>query len=48
MLFGAKSKHGRGMDISDRGNGVSRMACIKHSEDSVFLSKREGSHDDGG
>jgi hypothetical protein len=25
---------------------VSRMACIKHIEDSVLLSKREGSHND--
>ena len=47
-LFGAKSGDGRGMDMDIRCNRVSRMASIKPSEDSVLLSKREGSHDDGG
>jgi len=41
-LFGAKSRDGRGMNTSGRGNRVSRTAYIKHSEDSVFLSKKEG------
>jgi hypothetical protein len=36
MLFGVKSEDGRGMNTSDRGNRVSRMASIKHSEDFVL------------
>ena len=46
-LFGAESGDGRGMDASNRANGVSRMASIKHGEDMVLLCKRKGSHNDG-
>src|SRR6267154_6609100 len=35
-LFEAKSRDGRGMNTSGRGNRVSRTAYIKHSEDSVL------------
>jgi hypothetical protein len=36
MLFEAKSEDGRGMNTSDRGNRVSRMASIRHGEDSAL------------
>jgi hypothetical protein len=35
-LFGAKSGDGRGINTSGRGNRVSRVASIKHGEDSVL------------
>jgi len=41
-LFGAKYRDGRGMNTRGRGNRVSRTAYIKHNEDSVLISKREG------
>ena len=47
-LFGVKSEDGRGMNTSNRANGVSRMASIKHRENTVLLYKREGSHDNSG
>ena len=40
--LGAKSRDGRGINTSGRGNSMSRTAYIKHNEDSVLLSKREG------
>ena len=47
--FGAKSRDGRGMNTSGRGNRVSRTAYIKHSEDSVLSNSKEGgSHNNGG
>ena len=47
--FGAKSRDGKGMNTSDRGNRVSRTAYIKHSEDSVLSnSKERGSYNNGG
>jgi hypothetical protein len=36
MLFKVKSEDGRGMNTSDRGNRVSRMASIRHGEDSAL------------
>ena len=47
-LFGAEPGYGGDMDTSCRGNGVSRMTCIKLREDVVLLSSRKRSHDDGG
>ena len=48
-LFGAKSRDGKGMNTSGRGNRVSRAAYIKHSEDSVLSnSKERGSYNNGG
>ena len=47
-LFGAESKDGRGVNISDKGNRVSGMASIKYEEDAVLLCKRVCSHDDNG
>ena len=48
-LFGAKSKDGRGMNTSGRGNRVSRTAYIKHNEDTVLSNSREkGSYNNGG
>ena len=48
-LFGAKSKDGRGMNTSGRGNRVSKTAYIKHSKDSVLSNSRErGSYNNGG
>jgi hypothetical protein len=46
MLFGAKSRDGRGMDTSNRCNGVSRVASIKHRKNGVLLSLRQRVHDD--
>ena len=45
-LFEVESGDGRGINTSNRANGVSRMANIKHGEDTVLLCKREGSHND--
>ncbi|KIK77494.1 hypothetical protein PAXRUDRAFT_166677, partial [Paxillus rubicundulus Ve08.2h10] len=39
MLFGTKSRDGRDMETSCRGNGVSRMARIKHGEDGILLDR---------
>ena len=47
-VFGAKSGDSRGVDTHSGCNRVGRMACIKPSENSVFLGSREGSHDDSG
>ena len=47
-LFGAKFRDGRDMNASSGCNRVGRMTSIKLSEDGVLLSRREGSHDDGG
>ena len=45
-LFRAKSKDGKGINTSDRGNVVSRTAYIKHSKDNVLLSESKGSQND--
>ena len=37
-LLGTKSRDGRNMETSGRGNGMSRMARIKHGEDGILLS----------
>ncbi|EGO04375.1 hypothetical protein SERLA73DRAFT_128471 [Serpula lacrymans var. lacrymans S7.3] len=47
-LLGAKSRDGRDMNTSGRGNKVSSLTCIKEVKNPVFLSRREGFHDDGG
>ena len=47
-LFGAKSEDGECMNTSCGCNGVGKMAGIKPGEDVVLLSRREGSHDNGG
>src|SRR5882757_10155780 len=48
-LFEAKSRDGKGMNTSGRGNRVSRTAYIKHSKGSVLSnSKERGSHNNGG
>jgi hypothetical protein len=47
-LFGMKSGDGGNIKTSGRGNGVSRVASIKHGEDTVLLSNKKGSHDGGG
>ena len=44
--FWSKFINDKGMDISDRGNGVSKMAYIKHSKDNVLLSKSKKSYND--
>ncbi|KIK76835.1 hypothetical protein PAXRUDRAFT_168635, partial [Paxillus rubicundulus Ve08.2h10] len=46
-LFGTKSRHGRDMETSGRGNEVSRVARIKHGEDGILLGRREEFHDGG-
>ncbi|EGO02479.1 hypothetical protein SERLA73DRAFT_130853, partial [Serpula lacrymans var. lacrymans S7.3] len=46
--LGAKSRDGRNIDTSGRGNGVSSLACIKEVKNLVLLSRREGFHDDDG
>ena len=48
MFFKAKSEDGGCMKTSCKFNKVGRMAGIKPKEDVVFLSRREGSYDDGG
>ena len=48
MLFKVKSRHGRRVNISIRCNGVGEVANIKQKEDSVLVSKRKGSDDNGG
>ena len=47
-LFEVESGDGRGVNTSDRGNRVSKMASIKHKEDAVLLCKREGSYNNDG
>jgi hypothetical protein len=47
-LFGAEPRDGGEVDTSSRGNRTSRMTSIKHGKNAVLLSRREGSHDDGG
>ncbi|KIK81328.1 hypothetical protein PAXRUDRAFT_156349, partial [Paxillus rubicundulus Ve08.2h10] len=39
MLSGTKSRDGRDMETSGRGNGVSRMARIKHGENGILLGR---------
>ena len=48
MLFKVKYRDGRRVNISIRYNGVGRVANIKQKEDSVLLSKRKESNDNGG
>ena len=48
MLFGTKFGYGRWANTSSLGNGFTRVARIKQGEDSVLLTKREGSDHDGG
>ena len=44
MLLGAKSGYSGHMQTSGRSNRVSRLSCIKHRENGVSLSRRNGSH----
>ncbi|EGO20618.1 hypothetical protein SERLADRAFT_399681, partial [Serpula lacrymans var. lacrymans S7.9] len=48
MFLGTKSRDGRDMDTSGRGNGVSSLTCIKEVKNLVLLSRRKGFHDDDG
>ena len=45
MLFGVYSGYGRHIETSSGCNRVSRLASIKHRENGLVLSRRDGSHD---
>ena len=45
MLFGAYSGYGRHIETSSGCNRVNRLASIKHRENGLFLSRRDGSYD---
>ena len=45
-LFGANSGYSGHMKASSSSNRVGRLTSIKHREDGVFLSRKDGSHDD--
>ena len=44
ILLGAKSGYSGHMQASGRSNKVSRLSCIKHRENGISLSRRNGSH----
>ena len=42
----AKSGYGGRVNTSSKGNGASGVTSIKHSQNSVLVSREEGLHDD--
>ena len=45
-LLRVKSGYGGRVDTSSRGNGVTRVTSIKHSQNDILVSREEGLHDD--
>ena len=45
-LLKVKPGYGGRVDTSSRGDGVSRVTSIKHSQNGILVSRGEGSHDD--
>ena len=45
-LLRVKSEYGGRVDTSSRGNGVTRVTSIKHSQNGILVSREEGLHDD--
>ena len=45
-LLRVKPGYGGRVDTSSRGDGVSRVTSIKHSQNGILVSRGEGSHDD--
>ena len=48
MLFGVKVVYGEDMNMSGRGNGVSRLTYIKQVKNVGLLSKNKRSHNGRG
>ena len=46
MLLRAKSGYGGRVDTGSRGNKVSKVTSIKHSQNGILVSREKGSHDD--